>query len=162
MKVDILPTCGTHLKDPIISLRGVLGQENKFIVSIFQWSAVPTLKSELSFFIFIYIGLSPSIVVNRNWIWVSCLNPSVFLLPKTFKLFGFLIFRLWVYLMKVIQETCCAHRIIYLCLNCYHFVDISADGLYVSEGIIHLLVSISVLTWFLGYIWLKFKFQKLK
>ena len=51
VKVDILPTCGTHLKDPIISLRGVLGQENKFIVSIFQRSAVPTMKSELLFFI---------------------------------------------------------------------------------------------------------------
>ena len=113
-------------------------------------------------FHFINIGLSPSIVVNRNWIWVSCFNPLVFLLPKTFKLFGFLFFRLWVYLMKVIQETCCAHWIIYLCLNCYHFVDISADGLYVLEGIIHLLVSMLVLTWFLWHILLKFKFRKLK
>jgi hypothetical protein len=38
----------------------------------------------------------------------------------------------------------------------------SSVRLYVLEGIIHLLVSVSVLTWFLGYILLKFKFQKLK
>jgi len=30
------------------------------------------------------------------------------LLPKTLKLFGFPIFWLWVYLIKVIQETCLA------------------------------------------------------
>jgi hypothetical protein len=110
----------------------------------------------------INIGLSPSIVVNRNWIWLSYFNPLVFLLPKTFKLFVFPIFLLWVYLIKVIQEPCCAHSIIYLCLNRYNFVDISADGLYVFEGIIHLLISILVLTWFLGYISWKCKFQKLK
>jgi hypothetical protein len=36
---------------------------------------------------------------------ISCLGPLVFLLPKTFKLFGFQIFRLWAYLMKVIPGT---------------------------------------------------------
>jgi hypothetical protein len=33
---------------------------------------------------------------------------------KTFKLFDFLIFRLWVYLMKVITEMCYMHYFIYL------------------------------------------------
>ena len=41
-------------------------------------------------------------------------NVLVFLLPKTFKLFGFPIFWLWVYLMKIILEKRRAHYIIYL------------------------------------------------
>jgi hypothetical protein len=34
----------------------------------------------------------------------------------------------------------------------YHWVDTSAGGLLVSEGIIHLVVSASALTWFIRYI----------
>ena len=40
--------------------------------------------------------------VHIFWVWQYCLGPLVFLFPKTFKLFGFLIFWLWVlvYLMN--------------------------------------------------------------
>jgi hypothetical protein len=41
--------------------------------------------------------------------WSSCLCPLVYLSPKTFKLFGFLIICPWVYMVKVIPETCRVH-----------------------------------------------------
>lgn len=41
---------------------------------------------------------SPSCDLHR--LWLSCWIRLVFLLPKTFKLFGFPIFWLWAYLMK--------------------------------------------------------------
>jgi len=37
------------------------------------------------------------------------LSPVVILLPQTFKLFGFRIFRFWAYMMKVIPESRRAH-----------------------------------------------------
>ena len=40
--------------------------------------------------------------LSRHWLFY--LGPLVFLLPKILKLFGFLIFRPWAYLMKVILE----------------------------------------------------------
>jgi hypothetical protein len=40
---------------------------------------------------------------------LSCLGLLVLLLPNILKLFGFPIFRIWAYLMKVIPETCRAH-----------------------------------------------------
>jgi len=42
------------------------------------------------------------------------IGPLVYLLPKLLKLFGFPTFRLWVYLLNVIPETCRAHKIWYL------------------------------------------------
>jgi len=39
---------------------------------------------------------------NRSRFWLSCL---ALLLPKTVKLLGFPIYRLWWYLMKVFPET---------------------------------------------------------
>jgi hypothetical protein len=46
--------------------------------------------------------------------WSSCLCPLVYLSPKTFKLFGFLIICPWVYMVKVIPETCRVHWIRHL------------------------------------------------
>jgi len=40
---------------------------------------------------------------------LSCLSPFVYLLSKTFILFGFPILSLLAYLMKVVQETRRAH-----------------------------------------------------
>jgi len=37
--------------------------------------------------------------VDRSRLWLSCLGHLVFLLPKTFKLFGLQIFWLWAYLI---------------------------------------------------------------
>ena len=42
-------------------------------------------------------------------IFSYCLRPLVYMLPKISVLFGFLIFWLWAYLMKVIPEACQAH-----------------------------------------------------
>ena len=39
----------------------------------------------------------------------------------------------------------------YLCFYNYHWADNSADGLIISEGIIHLEVDASALTWFISY-----------
>jgi hypothetical protein len=39
------------------------------------------------------------------------------------------------------------------CFYYYHWVDTSADGLLVPEGIIHPVVSASALTWFIRYIY---------
>jgi len=36
--------------------------------------------------------------------WLSCLGPLIVLLPNTFILFGFPIFRSWAFLVKVIPE----------------------------------------------------------
>jgi len=38
-------------------------------------------------------------------VWLSCLGPLGFLIPKSLKLSCFPIFHAWVYLMKVIPET---------------------------------------------------------
>ena len=46
---------------------------------------------------------------------------QVYLLPNTAKLFGFQIFWLWAYLMKVNPETCCSH---YICCLPFYFVII--------------------------------------
>jgi hypothetical protein len=42
---------------------------------------------------------------DLRWFWLPCLGSLVILLPNTFKLFGFPIFRFWAYLIKVIPET---------------------------------------------------------
>ena len=55
--------------------------------------------------------------------------------------------------MKVIPETCRAHHIWYLRFLCQHWNDTSAGGLLVLEGIIRSVVSASVLTWFIIYIY---------
>jgi hypothetical protein len=57
--------------------------------------------------------------------------------------------------MKVIIEKCRAHQIRYLRLYYYHWVDTSAGGLLVSEGTILPVVSFSVLTCFIRYIFIK-------
>jgi hypothetical protein len=69
------------------------------------------------------------------------LGPLVLLLPNTFKLFGFPIFRFCAYLMKIIPET-------RLRLYYYHWVDISAGGLVIPDGVIHPGVNVSALVWF--------------
>ena len=55
--------------------------------------------------------------------------------------------------MKVIPETCRAHQIWYLRFLCQHWIDTSAGGLLVLEGITRSVVSASVLTWFIIYIY---------
>ena len=42
-------------------------------------------------------------------LWISCLDPLILLLPKFLKLFGFPIFQLWMYLLKVIPEIWYLH-----------------------------------------------------
>jgi len=54
--------------------------------------------------------------------------------------------------MKVIPEMCRAHYIWYLRFYYYHWVDTSAGGLLVPEGIIRPVVSAATLTWFIRYI----------
>ena len=41
--------------------------------------------------------------------WLSSLSSLVYLLPYTFRLFGFAMFWFWVYLIIVITETCPVH-----------------------------------------------------
>jgi hypothetical protein len=53
--------------------------------------------------------------------------------------------------MKIIPETRRAHKIWYLRFYYYHWVDTSAGGLLVPEGIICLVVIVSTLTWFIRY-----------
>lgn len=48
---------------------------------------------------------------NLSRVWVSCLGPSVVMLPELNFFGGFLIFRFRTYLMKVIPETRCVHLI---------------------------------------------------
>jgi hypothetical protein len=79
------------------------------------------------------------------------------------------------HVMKFLPETCRAHQIwylffiifilkikitqnrehgkIYLRFYYYHCVDTTAGTLLVPEGIIHPVVSVSALTWFIGYIY---------
>jgi len=49
--------------------------------------------------------------------------------------------------MKVIPQTRRSHQIRYLGLYYYHWVDTSAGGLLVPEGIIHRVVSVSAKSW---------------
>ena len=51
----------------------------------------------------------PSSIDDLSQFWLFCLSPLVFLLAKTIKLFGFQVFWVWAYLMKVIQEMHWAH-----------------------------------------------------
>jgi hypothetical protein len=53
---------------------------------------------------------SPSDTYNLITFSLSCLCPLVYLLPKTFRLFSFQIFWLWVYTMKVIPNMPCIVR----------------------------------------------------
>jgi len=55
--------------------------------------------------------------------------------------------------VEVVIETRRSHFIRYLSLYYYHWVDISAAGLLVPLVIIHPVVSVSTLTWFIGYIY---------
>jgi hypothetical protein len=48
-------------------------------------------------------GSSPSIIGSPIQFWLSCLDPMVYFLPRRFELFGFPIFLLLTYLMKVIS-----------------------------------------------------------
>ena len=54
--------------------------------------------------------------------------------------------------MKIIPEKRLTHKIWYLRLYNYHWVDTSAGGLFVPEGIVRPVPSISALTWFIIYI----------
>ena len=62
-------------------------------------------------------GTLPSSIDGLRWFWLSCLDPVVCFLPTTFKFYGFPIVCLWMYLMKVILDTCRVHYIWYL-LGC--------------------------------------------
>jgi hypothetical protein len=53
--------------------------------------------------------------------------------------------------MRVITETRRALWIWYLRFYYYHWIDTSAGGLLVPEGIISPVVSVSALTWFIRY-----------
>ena len=46
---------------------------------------------------------------QESFLHSTSLDPLVNLIIKSFKLFDFLIFWLWAYLMKVIPETCRVH-----------------------------------------------------
>ena len=51
-------------------------------------------------------GTETSIEIDElNLFYLSCLEPLVFLLLSSFKLFGFPNYQLWAYLMKVIPQT---------------------------------------------------------
>jgi hypothetical protein len=62
--------------------------------------------------------LVPQVYMILAGLLLSCLDPLVVLLTKTFTLFGFRIFWLWAYLIKFIPETHLAHWIWY---NVYTF-----------------------------------------
>jgi hypothetical protein len=64
-----------------------------------------------------------------------------------------MLYRFWVYLMKVIPETRHVHWIWYLRFYYYHLVDTSAGGLLVPEGFIRSVVSAPALTWYIRYYW---------
>jgi hypothetical protein len=69
-------------------------------------------------------GSPPSSICNRSLLWSSCLGSLVYLILKSFKMFGFQIVRLWTYPMKVIPKTRGPHTIGYLCfyyVNCHPF-----------------------------------------
>ena len=54
------------------------------------------------------------VIGDLSRFWWSYLGPLVYLLTTLLILFGFPTFRFWAYLMKVIPETRCAHKIWYL------------------------------------------------
>jgi hypothetical protein len=68
-----------------------------------------------------------------------------------FNYFGFQSFDLS-YLMKVIPETSHAHKVGYLQFYYYYWVDTSAGGRLVPEGIIHPVIFFLKLTLFIRYI----------
>ena len=73
------------------------------------------------------------------------------------------IFRLWVYLKRVILEKCPAYKFDIYVYCYYHWVHTSAGGLLVPEGIIRPIVTVSTLTLFIKYIcYRNFQFQKLR
>jgi len=55
--------------------------------------------------------------------------------------------------MKAIPEMHRAHEIWYLRFNYHHWVVTSACGLFIHDDIIHPVVSVSSLTWFIKYIY---------
>ena len=68
--------------------------------------------------------------------------------------------RSWSNLMKVIPETRRGHLIWYIRFYYYNWVDTSAGGLIVSDGIIHPVISAPALAWFIRYIYYwKLQFQ---
>jgi hypothetical protein len=54
-----------------------------------------------------YIRNLQASIYDFSGLWLSCLDPLIVLLQTFGKLFGFQIFLLWVYLMKVIPECHC-------------------------------------------------------
>ena len=101
------------------------------------------------------ITTPPSGIGDLSLFWQSCLNPLLYLLQKLFKLFGFTTFRPWVYLMKVIVETCRAHYIEYL--RCYYYLfgaiynySVFWVSRFSLEEMITLSIHIVLLTIFVG------------
>ena len=80
------------------------------------WKAFPYFSGEKKYIFWFVITCTGTCIIKTKVLlsgigdlWLSCLDPLVLLLPNTIKIFGFVIFRYWVYLMKVIPEMCRGH-----------------------------------------------------
>jgi hypothetical protein len=71
---------------------------------VFYWVLFYTgfcfIQDYVFYWVLFYIGF-PSGLANLRGFWLYCLGSLVYLLPKTFKLFCFLIFSQWSHLMTV-------------------------------------------------------------
>ena len=74
-----------------------------------QATRSPKVKIRYKVHITKFINFYPSYTGDLVWFLLSCLGLLALLLPNILKLFGFPIFRIWAYLMKVFPETRCAH-----------------------------------------------------
>ena len=79
-----------------------------------------------------------SLVSDGSGFFLYCLGLFASLHPKTFKLFVFHIFWLWMYLMKIIPETCRPHQIRYIYLFILH-VLVSIHTMLIASYILFFL-----------------------
>ena len=109
----LVPGC---IISPVVSVSGLI----LFIKYVCHW--------HLQFLNHVII-IKTKVLLPQTYLTLADVGGTVqsfrFLALKDFKLFGFLIFWFWEYLMKVIPEKRRAHYIWYLRFYYYHWVDAS-------------------------------------
>lgn len=81
------------------------------------------------------------IIGDLSWFWLFCSGPVVSLLPSTFNIFGFSVFRFLVCLMKDIPKRVTCHKFdIYVFMNTFNIKVLHVPH-YISCHPHHLVVS---------------------
>ena len=124
------------------------------------WRFIWTKKVHRLFSPFLFAGYNYNKILVFKSLLPILFRPLGFLVPKDF----IITWLLNTLALSVPGEGCSRNASYQLNLLStfyyYHWVDISAGGILVSEGITRLVVSALALTWFIRYIVLKFTVHK--